>query len=110
MLLVLSEVPHKYDQEDSCLYVPPSVIQMICSHCDGEEQQRNQLVHYWISVSPYASWSQLAGRLMWLTMESALALAKSYIRIEPGIYIAVIDCEHVHHMNEKRSRSHNESV
>ena len=95
MLLVLSEVSCEYDSDQgyNCLYTPSSVVQMICKHCDGEEQQRNQFVQYWISVSPYASWSQLAGRLLWLRMDSALVLAKNYIRIEPGVYVIIQDTQ-----------------
>ena len=88
VILVLHGVPYEYDKIEilNCLYIPTSVINKICTHCMDEEQQRNQLVHYWINWSPYASWSLLLGRLLWLEMENALKLAKKYFRRAPGNY------------------------
>ena len=67
-----------------CLYIPSSVISLIIDYCKTSKEQISQLVHYWRSVSPYASWSLLSGRLLWLSEKTALKEAKRFIQREPG--------------------------
>lgn len=73
----------------NCLYIPASVILLIRDYCKIPKEQINQLVHYWRSVSPYASWSLLAGRLLWLGEKIALEEAKRFIQREPGKILTV---------------------
>ena len=69
----------------NCLEAQTSVDDKTRELYDGLEQQRSQLVHYWKSVSPYASWTYLAGELYyWGQEESALAAAKRYFQRAPG--------------------------
>ena len=75
---------------EDCLETPTSVDDEIRELCDGLEQQRNQLVHYWRSVSPYASWTYLAGELHYRGEESALTAVKRYIQKGPGV--RVLEC------------------
>lgn len=78
----------KVYQLEFYLYIPYDIKGKVREHCahDGEKQRRNQLVHYWISVSPYASWSWLAGQLHLNKEESALAAAKIYVQRAPGMH------------------------
>ena len=84
-----------------CLNIPCSVDMKIRGCCDDKQHQRNQLVQYWWNVSPYASWSFLAGQFHFLKEESALAAAKKYVQRVPGahacawmwhVYIYVLEC------------------
>ena len=73
-----------------CLYIPSSVIEIICDHCHDEDGQKNQLVQYWRCTSPYASWSLLAGRLRWMKEECALIAAMKFIQKAPGNSLCTI--------------------
>ena len=67
------------------LYISRHVAQMIRENCVDEEEQKNQLVQYWIDFSPYASWSILGGRLLWLEEHPALEVARNFIKTRPGL-------------------------
>ena len=79
-MAVLSTANNIYE----CLYIPSSVIEMICGHCHDEDGQNSQLVQYWRCTSPYASWSLLAGRLRWMKEECALKAAMRFVQKAPG--------------------------
>ena len=73
-------------QNPACdwLYISTHVVQMVRENCVDEEEE-NQLVQYWIDFSPYASWSILGGRLLWLAENTALEMAKKFIKSRPGL-------------------------
>ena len=77
-------------QLEYCLFSPDSVDEKIMEHCDNDEEQRNELISYWLQSSPYAldSWKWLSGRLLYWEEESALAAAKRYVHISPGVGVA----------------------
>lgn len=75
---------------EGILYSPSSVNEKIKEYCDDVEQQRNQLVQYWRRLSPYASWSSLAGQLQRFKEQSALAAAVQYVQRAPGVAVACI--------------------
>ena len=56
-------------------------------HCGNDEEQRNELISYWLQSSPYAldSWKWLSGRLHCHKEESA---AKRYVHRSPGVGVA----------------------
>ena len=86
-----------------CLDLSGSVSKKIREHCDGNEQQRNQLMQYWRNVAPDASWSWLAGQLHHNQEEECLMAIKRHVKRAPGVgvvydichmimYMAVIPC------------------
>lgn len=68
---------------EGILLVPDSVTKWIKVHCNPDDE-RNQIVHYWISTSPKASWTWLAGWLHFFEKEAAVASLKGYIDKAPG--------------------------
>ena len=74
---------------DSCLFVPDSVQKKLWQQCDNNEEQRNELISWWLQSSPYVldSWKWLPGRLLRRGEESALAAAKRYLHQTPGMSV-----------------------
>ena len=68
-----------------CLCTPDAVDEMIWQQSVSEEDRRKQLVNYWLSTSPYASWQWLSGRISWKEQESALSAVKRYYQQAPGV-------------------------
>ena len=68
-----------------CLHIPDCVVEILRKNCFDAEEQRSQLVQYWIDYSPYASWSILGGRLLWLKENTALEVAKKFVKTRPGL-------------------------
>ena len=71
---------------EGCLSVPGSVREKLKQQCDNDEERRNELISWWLQYSPYAldSWKWLSGQLLSWGEESALAVAKRYVRQTPG--------------------------
>ena len=76
---------------EDCLSVPGSMEVKLEQQCDNDEEQRNELISWWLQFSPYAldSWKWLSGRLLYWEEESALAAAKRYVHQTPGTYIII---------------------
>ena len=57
--------------------------------CDNDEEQRIELISWWLQSSPDAldSWKRLSSRLLYRGEESALAAAKRYIHQTPGMSV-----------------------
>ena len=68
-----------------CYYISTYVTHIIGENCVNKEEQKNQLVQYYVDFSPYASWSRLGGRLLWLEEYTALEVAKKFIKAKPGL-------------------------
>ena len=64
------------------MYIPDSVRDKIVMQCDD---RRDQCIHYWREISPYASWTWLAGRLHFWGESVAEAAAKRYFQRVPGV-------------------------
>ena len=75
------------EELEGCLRVPLSVRYKLQQQCDNVEEQRNELISWWLQFSPYAldSWKWLSGRLLRLEEESALAAVKRYVHHTPGM-------------------------
>ena len=60
--------------------------------CDNDEEYTNELINWWLQLSPYAldSWKWLSGQLLHMEDESALAAAKRYIHQTPGMSVDVV--------------------
>ena len=71
------------------LRVPDSVQEKLGQQCDNDEEQRNEVISWWLQSSPYAldSWKWLSGQLLYWGEESALAAAKRYIHQTPGMSV-----------------------
>ena len=55
-----------------------------------DKQQRDQRIHYWSEISPYASWTWLAGLLHYRGESVAEAAAKRYFQRAPGVGVACV--------------------
>lgn len=73
-----------------CLCTPDDVDQMIWEQSTNEEDRRNQLIEYWLEISPYASWQWLSGRLNWKEQTSALKASLKYVQRAPGAHYLLI--------------------
>ena len=72
----------KVDRLQDCLNIPTSEWDKI----SGDEQQRHdECIHYWIHVSPYTSWTYLAGELHYKGETAAVEAAKRYFQRAPGV-------------------------
>ena len=69
-----------------CLNIPYSVRRKIREHSESEEQQRDECMQYWRTISPYSmiGWGSLAGWLHYYGEEAALRAANGYIERAPG--------------------------
>ena len=66
------------------LGVPRTICKKIHEQSSTTAQEREELIHYYLSYSPYASWSHLAGWLFYKQHHNALSAAKKFIKAEPG--------------------------
>ena len=66
------------------LRVPSSKCVEIHRQSSTEAEERETLIHYYLSYSQYASWSHLAGRLYRTQHLEALSAARKFIKTEPG--------------------------
>ena len=80
----------KVDSDDSgelgssVLVVPDSKCVEIHRQSSTDAEERETLIRYYLSYSPYASWSHLAGRLYYGQHHEALSAARKFIKTEPG--------------------------
>ena len=68
----------------SCFDVPPGKMKEIEQSTPDEAQRREQIMKYWLSYSPFASWEWLAGSLYYNQEERALKAVKPFVRTNPG--------------------------
>ena len=65
--------------------VPNNVRRKIREQSHSEEERRNQLVNWWLRISPYASWQWLTGWIHFREEKSVLSAAKRYVQRAPGV-------------------------
>lgn len=68
-----------------CLCTPDAVDEMIWQQSVNDEDRRDQLVHYWLTRSAYASWQWLSGRINWKEQQNVLTAVKRYVQRAPGM-------------------------
>ena len=66
------------------LGVPGSKCVEIHRQSSTDAEKRKRLIRYYLSCSPYASWSHLAGKLYLRHHLGALSAARKFIKTEPG--------------------------
>ena len=74
----------KDDQLGYCLNVPPSKRDEIREKTSTSAEYREGLINYVIQYSPYATWSDLSGRLYHYECPEAVAAARRFIKGTPG--------------------------
>jgi hypothetical protein len=77
------------------LNIPGGVNLRIDRDCgDDEEQRREQLIHYYITCSPFAllGWTHIAGNLHYRGEVTAERAAKDYVQRVPGTCECGIVC------------------
>ena len=74
----------KDDQLGYCLRVPSSKCDEIREKISTSAEYREGLINYVIQYSPYATWSDLSGRLYYNECPEAVAAARRFIKRTPG--------------------------
>ena len=74
----------KDDQLEGCLLVPSSPKDEIREKTSTSAEYREGLINYVIQYSPYATWSDLSGRLYYNECPEAVAAARRFIKRTPG--------------------------
>ena len=82
----------KDDQLGYCLDVPSSKQREIREKTSTPAEYREGLINYFIQYSPYATWSDLSGRLYYNKYPEAVAAARRFIRRTPGKYEYTLGC------------------
>ena len=74
----------KDHQLGDCLRVPSSKRDEISAKTSTFAEYREGLINYFIQYSPYATWSDLSGRLYYNECPEAVAAARRFIKRTPG--------------------------
>ena len=72
------------DKLGEVLYVAGSKREEFRQHSSTPAEYRERLMEYFIKYSPWASWSDLAGRLYLCDKPEAVAAARTFITQTPG--------------------------
>ena len=82
-----------------CLQIPPGKRSEIQQKSKTELDRRQTLIQWYLDCSPFADFTDLAGKLYYLEETSALDQVKRYVQTVPGMsYIVCISsvCEGVY--------------
>ena len=72
------------------LAVPPRKLEEMQQQSSPVSDQREALINYYIELSEWASWTDLANSLYHEGQNEAVATAKAFIKKSPGMYMHII--------------------
>ena len=73
-----------YDDLEYVLGIPSPKWKEMRTRCVEEDTYRGELVHYYLSTHPQASWNHLAGELLGSQQHSALEKVKGKVKADKG--------------------------
>ena len=72
------------------LGVPESKCKEIHQQSSTAAEEKERLIHHYLNISPYASWSHLAGGLYCRQNHDALSAVRRFIKTEPGEFMCIL--------------------
>ena len=88
---VTATVPLEHDELGlTVLGVPERKCKEIYRQSSTAVEERERLIHFYLNISPYASWSHLAGRLYRTQHHDALSAVRRFIKTEPGEFMCIL--------------------
>ena len=72
------------------LRVPEDKYKEIHQQSSTATEERENLIHFYLNNSPYASWSHLAGKLYSRQHHDALSAVRRFIKTEPGEFMCIL--------------------
>ena len=67
------------------------------SQCTKEGDLRKKLIEYYITITPWASWNHLAGKLLYWEQHRALEKVKGNVKVDKGTCVYLLGENNYNH-------------